>query len=247
MAILVLTHSNLSGTERLGEALRDHGHQLDVVALHEGEPVPPDLDDVDAILSCGGPQRVHRDPPEWLDAEMALIRAAHERAMPVVGICLGCQIVAKALGGEVTALDGPMELGWHPVDLTPAGREDPLYAGQPWTSMQIQWHGDHVSRAPDGARVLAMSSRGVQSWALGLRTYGIQYHPETVPDTLMAWAADEPDEVDKAGLTMDDLRAGSEANYAAYERLSRRFFQAIAQCLMPVDRRYAGVAKDLHH
>lgn len=247
MAILVFKHSELTGIERLGETLRDYGHPFREVALHEGDPVPPDLDDVSAIISCGGPQSVHRDPPDWLQAEMALIRSAADRAIPVLGLCLGCQILAKALGGEVGPLEEPMELGWHEVQLNHLGREDPLFAGQPWTSMQIQWHGDQVTKLPDGARVLATSPRGVQAWASGLRSYGLQYHPEASAQTLHAWALDEPDQVERAGLTIDELESQSQLHYPNFQRLSQRLFESIALCLIPVDRRYAGVAKDLHH
>ena len=247
MAILVFKHSNLSGIERLGVALRDYGHRLRVVSLHEGEPVPVDLDDVDAVVSCGGPQSVHRTPrngstTRWRSSALRMIaRCPSSVSASAVRSWPGRS------AGEVTALDGAMELGWHEVELNHIGREDPLFAGQPWRSMQIQWHGDHVAKVPDGARVLATSPRCVQAWASGLRTYGFQYHPETTPETLMAWAADEPEQVERAGLTTDELGAQSEAHYPGYERLSQRLFEAMALCLMPVDRRYAGIAKDLHH
>ena len=248
MAILVFEHSDLSGSERLGETLRNHGHRLRVLSLHHGDAVPPDLDDVDGIVTCGGPHSIVSDEPEWLEPEMARIREAHEAQMPVIGICLGCQIVGRALGGEVTTMDAGAERGWHAVELTPVGREDVLHAGIAWSSIQPHWHADHVSTLPPGARILARSERCPnQTWAAGLRTYGFQYHPEIYPETMEGWAVDSPGELAETGLSLDELRKQTREHFPECLRLSQRLFEAIALCLMPVDRRHAGLAKDLHH
>src|SRR5690242_13136135 len=135
MAILVFEHSNDSGSERLGETLRDYGARLRVLHLHEGDHVPGDLDDVDGIISCGGPQAAYDDSVPWLEAQMNLMRQAHAEEMPVLGICLGSQILARALGGKVEKNPAGIEFGWHEVKLNPVGREDPLHAGIAWSSM----------------------------------------------------------------------------------------------------------------
>ena len=105
MAILVFEHSDVTGSERLGETLRNHGHVLRVVSLHLGDAVPYDLDDVDGVVCCGGAGSALDDGQSWLEPQMDLLREAHERQMPIVGICLGSQILARALGGEVERLD----------------------------------------------------------------------------------------------------------------------------------------------
>lgn len=247
MAILVFEHSARSGVGRLGQTLRNYGHKLRIVRLHVGEPMPIDLDDVDGIVSCGGPQSSNDDSLPWLQPQMELLRAASQAEMPVVGICLGCQMLARALGGEVRTMDRP-EIGWHEVHLTPTGREDPLYAGIAWTSVQAHWHGDEVSTLPQGARLLASSNHcKVQSWAIGLRTYGFQYHPEIDQHGMDAFTSDNPDGLVRAGITPEELRKQTQKHYPAFARLSDRLFDAIALLLMPVDRRYRGLVKDLHH
>ena len=85
----------------MGETLRDYGHQLRVVGLYRGESVPDDLDEVDGVVSCGGSGSAIDDTLEYLAPEMACLRAAHEAGIPILGLCLGCQILARALGGEV--------------------------------------------------------------------------------------------------------------------------------------------------
>ena len=104
-----------------------------------------------------------------------------------------------------------------------------------------------ASGAP-GARVLATSQRcAVQAWALGLRTYGFQYHPEAVPETVETWAAEEPAALDEAGVTLDQLKARTAEVYPAFERLTARLFEWVSLLLMPADRRIRGLVKDLHH
>ena len=245
MATLILEHSDLAGSGRLGEVLRDHGHRLKVVRAHRGDPVPDDLDGIDAIVSCGGAPAPDDDSIEWIGQEMDLLRAAHAAALPIVGICMGCQVLARALGGEVAKLEAGIDCGWTEVRLTPVGREDPVFAGIAWKGMQISWHRYHVSKPPDGARVLASSARTpVEAWALGLRAYGFQYHPEATPDVLESWADDEPQALEEAGITRERLREETRKHYATSARLAERLFGTIALCVMPLDRRYAGAGHD---
>ncbi len=248
MAIVVFEHSELTGSLRLGEVLRDLGHRLRVIKLHRGDPLPIDLDDVDGVITCGGGSSANDEQLPWLTGEMEYLRRAAEGDLPVVGLCLGSQILARALGGSVGSLDGGIELGWHPVKLSPVGREDPLHAGIAWSSYQPHWHREEVNELPPGARVLASSERcKIQTWSLGLRTYGFQYHPEIREDSLDVWAEDEPAAMREAGVTVDQLRQQTARHYPTCERLSSRLFEAIAMLLMPVDRRYQGLAKDVHH
>ena len=178
MAVVVIQHGPSTGAQRLGAALRDYGHRLRVISLHERDALPADLDDVDGVVITGGPQSA-TDDHDWLEPEKEFLRGADAAGLPVVGICLGSQILAAALGGEVGPVEDGIELGWHEVTLTPVGTDDAVHAGIAWRSMQFHWHRQQVTETPPGARVLASSERcPVQSWATGLRTYGFQYHPE---------------------------------------------------------------------
>jgi GMP synthase (glutamine-hydrolysing) len=249
MAILVFEHCDSCGVDRLGRTLRDYGHRLRILRLHDGDAVPSNLDDVDGLISCGGPQAAYDDSVAWLAPQMDRMREAHAIGMPIIGLCLGSQILARALGGKVEPMGTPkIEFGFTEVKLNPVGREDIIHTGLAWSMMLMQHHRDHVSQLPPGARLLASSSAcKTQTWTLGMRTYGFQHHPETSVDTIDNWIATEPDALHDANLTAEQMREQVQRHFAAFERLTDRLFESIALFLMPVDRRYQGLVKDLHY
>ncbi len=89
MAIVVFEHSATTGALRLAATLRDYGHKLRVVGLNEHDEIPKDLDDVDGVVTTGGPQSANDDHP-WAEPEMRFLQVAHEAELPIVGLCLGC-------------------------------------------------------------------------------------------------------------------------------------------------------------
>lgn len=253
MSILIFEHSDTTNAERLAITLNDYGHRLKIVKLHHrgmvggGDLVPPDLDDVDGIISCGGPQAAYDDSIDWLEPQMALMRQAHAMDMPIVGLCLGCQLLARALGGTVEKNPAGLEFGWHDVSLTPVGREDMIHTGIGWTTTLFHHHRDHISKLPPMGRLLASSAQcKVQAWTAGLRSYGFQHHPEVTVDTIERWCAKEPETLEEAGIALEELRDQTRQYAAAFERVTERLFESIALLLMPVDRRY-GLARDLIH
>ncbi len=161
----------------------------DAVELDGGEPIPS-LAGYDALWVMGGPMDVWEEERyPWLVDEKAVIReAVRERGMPFLGICLGHQLLADALGGEVAPMAQP-EIGILDVELTPAGRSDPLLAGLPQGFKCLQWHDAEVVEPPPDATVLAGSSRcAAQALRVGKNAYGLQYHVELTASTVSEWA-----------------------------------------------------------
>ena len=236
MSILIIEHSTLSGSDRLGQRLLHDGHNLRTVRVHLGEQLPADLNEIDGVISCGGPQAPDCDEA-WVEKELELLRTADAMQLPILCICLGSQLLARALGGEIAMSDSP-EIGWYDLTLTPTGREDVLFAGQPWCGPQLQWHNWEVTVLPDGAKTLASTERcNNQAWCKGVNTYAIQFHPECARETITLWIADDADELSSAGIDGPTLEATTDELFSDYVRLTDRFFDAVSQLLLPVHTR----------
>lgn len=249
MATIILEHLPSRGAGLLGDVLREFGHTLKHVRVCDGHSLPVDLDHVTGIVSLGGPQTSMDDEANpWMKQERSLLLEAHRRGVPILGICLGSQLLAQALGGRVERMPGLTQMGYHPIDLTPAGREDPLLAGIGWTSLQFEFHQDHVVELPAEAQLLATNVEShIQAWVAGTSSYGFQFHPE-FDWQLIEEAADRSDrEFKEAGITKARFLEQLKPQYPEARRLARRIFESVALCLMPVDRASSGLVRDLHH
>lgn len=190
MRILVLQHARVEHPGIFRRFLDEDGHSWEPVELDEGEPVPK-LDGFDALWVLGGPMDVwQEDEHPWLPGEKALIReAVAEKGMPFLGLCLGHQLLAEALGGGCGKA-AQSEVGVMDVELTEAGGESVFLDGLDDRFSCLQWHGAEVNSLPPGAVVLASSPAcAVQAMSWGPRAFSAQFHVEVEPDTVTNWAA----------------------------------------------------------
>lgn len=157
-------------------------HAIEVGA---GEPVPP-LSGFDGVVSLGGPMSAGDEHP-GLAAERALLVEAAERGVPVLGVCLGAQLLAHAFGGAIFPNPSGRTVGVSDVFLTPAGRRDPLFGGLPEQFPVMQWHGD-AFELPGGATLLATApTSDNQAFRVGDRAYGVLFHPEVLAREAHDW------------------------------------------------------------
>lgn len=205
--LLVVEPSGVDPVERLGEWLVEAGADL-TVCRPASEGVPEGFDGVDGVVCMGGEMGAHDDTDHpWLAALRWWLAGAVARSLPVLGVCLGGQLLAAATGGAVRrAIDGP-EAGTLLIAKRDAAADDPLFAQLPLTPDVIQFHHDEIYRLPPGATLLASSPRYPnQAFRVGVAGYGLQCHIETSPATVLAWARRDaagvfpPDQLDRDHL-----------------------------------------------
>ncbi len=188
MKFLVIKHVIAEGLGIFEQFCHQAGIGFDTVELEKGDKFPS-LDGYSALWVMGGPMNVGdiEDYP-WLIEEKALIRhAVSDRNLPYMGVCLGAQLLADALDGTVGFMAQP-EVGLLPIKLTEAGCNHPLMQGLPQTYSVLQWHGQEVTRLPSRATILASSPQcQVQAFAIGDRTFGLQFHSEVTAVTVDDW------------------------------------------------------------
>ena len=236
MAIIVFQHHPNEGPAMLGAALQHDGHRLRIIRLYDGDSVPDDLNDTDGVVSMGGPMNVDQaDQHPWIEREMRYLKIAHESGVPIVGICLGAQLIAAALGGKVAQMSEP-EIGWHLVNLSFPGTTNPIFTGITWRSDQFHIHGQEVTQLPKGSVVLAGSEKcKAQAFRVGQTTYAFQYHFEWDLNDLKVVARDPF--IDSAGLSGEQILQEANEYYDPYRRLGDRLSHTIAMTLFPIAAR----------
>ncbi len=225
MRVLAVRNVERSGLGRFHGWWEERGLSVEVVS---GEEVPDAPDGFDAVVLLGGgflPDDDERAP--WLPAERTLARRAVTDGIPLLGICLGAQVLALAEGGTVRGAHGRPERGSCSVSLR--GEPDPLFEGLPGEFRAIQNHRDQITELPPGAVRLAESDAcPVQAFRVGERAWGVQFHPEVGADRLGRWneAALADD-----GLDLETLRAEAETAEPESSRHARRIADNFADLI----------------
>jgi GMP synthase-like glutamine amidotransferase len=176
---LVVQHVAPEGPAMLERVLEDAGVATERCRLFAGDPLPPDPGRLAGLVVMGGPMSATDDDGfPWRRAELELLAGAVAAGTPVLGICLGAQLLALATGGEVRRGDTGLEIGWGEVALAPAARDDPLFHDLPEPIEVLHWHGD-TFEPPPGAALLASSARyAAQAFRAGSAAWGLQFHVE---------------------------------------------------------------------
>lgn len=186
MLVLALIHEEGPCSGILADAVADHGGSLDEWSLAWGTPPPQPLDEYDAVIVFGGVMNTHEEEYHpWLREENMLMQRFLDQGVPLLGICLGGQLIAKAAHAAVTRAPEP-EIGWVPIELLPAAEDDPLFSGLPRRVTSFQWH-HYRFEAPGGAVPLATSPVALQAFRLGDVTWGLQFHCEVTAEMVERW------------------------------------------------------------
>lgn len=183
---LILMHIESEGPGTLGDFLDREGVRVTTLRLHRGDQLPADPGKADLIVSLGGPMNVYEDGKHpFLKEESLFLRRAIDRDVPLLGICLGAQLIARACGAKV--YPAPVgEVGWGTVSLARAGREDPLLKGIPERLPVLQWHEDTFDIPPDGILLASSAECHHQAFRVA-RAWGLQFHIEVTDGMLNQW------------------------------------------------------------
>jgi GMP synthase (glutamine-hydrolysing) len=220
--VLAVVHQADAGPGVFADEARARGDQLDEWTLPAGGAAPADPAAYDAVMTFGGSMHADQEAQHpWLASEKDLLRDLIDRRVPLLGVCLGSQLVAEAAGATVEPAPEP-EIGWLDVELTAEGASDPLLAPLAPRFTAFQWH-SYRSPLPPGAVALAESPAALQAFRAGDRAWGIQFHAEVTERDAVGWAEryDEDPKAVEIGVDPDALAASIRGRIAPWNDLGR--------------------------
>jgi GMP synthase (glutamine-hydrolysing) len=227
MRILSLVHGPLVRSEFFDDVVRADGHELDEWSVVDEQGVPPAADDYDAVFVFGGHMNVDDEGEHrWLPGEDELVRRLVACGVPLLGVCLGGQVLAKAAGAHV----GPSperESGFVRVTLTDAAEDDPVFGSLPREFDAFTLH-EYAFHVPDGAVELARSSVCSQAFRLGESAWGVQFHPEVRVEQVAQWVRGNAD-VPNGDEIVAELRDRIDEWQVLGSELCRAFLAAAAR------------------
>lgn len=219
MKVLVFRHVPFEDVGHIGAVLAERSVGCDYADLYrDGAPLP-DIASYAGLIFMGGPMSAN-DALPFLERERVLIAQAAGRGQPLLGICLGSQLIARSLGAEVHRNPGK-EIGWFDIHFTGAAAEDPLFRDIPGPETVFHWHGE-TWELPAGSELLARSRAcRNQAFRAGRNIYGLQFHLETTPAMIEDWQLQDENCGDMRELSSP---LDAHANCARQEELSRIVF-----------------------
>ena len=227
MGVMIIKHIEIEGPGLIEDCLKEEKIPYQILNLESGVHLPKP-DDCAGIVILGGPMNVYEeDRYPFLREEDLFIKEAIQRGKAVLGICLGAQLVAKALGAKVTkAL--VKEIGWFDVSLTKVGSRDPLFSRLPKTFPVFQWHEDTFD-LPSAGKLIATSNPILhQAFRYGENAYGFQFHLEVTEEMIHEWMKTYEDEFNGSQaplLPKLKILSETEKKIGAYKKRGAEFFR----------------------
>ena len=230
MRVLSLVHQWDAASGVFADVVAEAGHEL--VERNVAEAGVPE-ERFGAVLVFGGAMHVDQEERHgWLRDENAYLRDLVEGGIPVLGVCLGGQLLARALGAPVRRMPSP-EVGWHEVELTPEAADDPVFAGLPQRFDSFQWH-SYAFEVPAGGVLLARNERCRQAYRAGKAAWGLQFHAEVTPAIVAGWIDSSRPEDEDGRIDAERLRTDTDRHIGRWNELGReicRRFLAVATSL----------------
>jgi GMP synthase (glutamine-hydrolysing) len=217
MDVLAIVHGPNVGAGVFADAVRARGDRVVEWIPLSGDDVPH----ADAVLVFGGAMHVDQgDQHPWLRVEVDVLRRFLDAGTPVLGVCLGAQLIAQAAGADVGPARTP-EIGWLPVELTAQAMDDPVFDSVPERFDAFQWH-HYAFEVPSGATELARSTVCSQAYRLDGNAWGVQFHPEVTREQVHSWL----EEKDDADVDWDAFAAETDRRIGGWNTFGRKLCDA---------------------
>jgi GMP synthase-like glutamine amidotransferase len=231
--VLIFRHSPTEGPGYFTTFLDRHGIPWRLVRIDAGDAVPENLNGVSGLCLMGGPMSVNDDLP-WIQPVLGLIRQAVASDIPVIGHCLGGQLMSKALGGTVS-LNPVKEIGWGDVRVTDPDAARPWLGDASQPMLGFHWHGETFSLPPGASRILESAYCANQAFVLDGRHIGMQCHVEMTPELVASWcdngaaeiAASQSPGVQMPGAIQTDLQARTARLHRLADKIYSRWIQGL--------------------
>ncbi len=223
MSVLILKNTPEEGPGTIEDYLKEKGLGYHILDLYDCKVEIPNIRDFSHLVVMGGPMAVYEiDRYAFLSYELAIIRVFIKTNRPVLGICLGAQMIAHALGADVYA-GGTQELGWSRVTITPEGMDDPVMStlsidGRPLAEV-FQWHGDTFDLPRNAVRIATSEIYQNQAFLYKDNVYALQFHIEVKPEMIIEWFKE------KEGVDFETLLKETEEIFPEYRKRAMRFYE----------------------
>src|SRR6202167_1761047 len=206
--IYVLQHHPVENLGTIADAIEGNALAWQYVRLNDGQPVPANMKGAGGLIVMGGPMGVFQtDRYPWLRDEMRLIGDAMKLNLPVLGVCLGAQILAAALGAKIERNPNGKEIRSHPIRLSDSARDDRLMRGLPATITPFHWHGEIFDLPPGAVSLAASDKTPCQAFRHGDKTYGFQFHFEVTHQSIAAMANAFAKDLARQNIAADQMIA----------------------------------------
>jgi GMP synthase-like glutamine amidotransferase len=230
MRILVIQNDPSTPIGMVGERMAARGAETDTVLPHDGGTLPATDDGYDAAVILGGPMAADDDAgfPAF-PAMVDLLLRFHGEGKPLLGICLGSQVLARSFGGKVRRFEGGLEFGYVPLTLTDAGAADPLLSGNGRTQRIMQWHQDTFDLPPAAVHLMSGEACQAQAFRIGRTAYAFQCHFEADKGIVESWLTAHGHMLPKHyGDAAEGHKTRVLQESAAHDAAQRRFAETVS-------------------
>lgn len=229
--VVVLQHAKSETPGLIEGALQSKAKALQYVRTFEGQAIPRNADEYAALIVMGGPMGVYEtDRYPFLVQEMKLIEGFLKNRLPVLGVCLGSQLLAATLGAKVQK-GRQKEVGWYPIELSENGRRDVLWQELPSRFVGFHWHGDIFDLPPDACLLASSGITPVQAYRYDIGVYGILFHLEVTENHIRGMLHEFGDEIREENMSVEKILEDTNRHVPTLQRIGMTIFSRWAELI----------------